>query len=687
MATLRKTTIDYMVIAISPILVTCMVGSLALFLSTIFHPSPFETRINFVIIFYSIAIVGIARISIEEGRDKSVLYAIPLALVTFIAFSVFNPVDGPLFYLAPLVRIGIIAITWWSAHKLTWDSTVIFDHDDSSGQGLLQKVGLDSDNRDPSDRESVNAATDNGATWFERWKVNRKKPHTPGVWVVYYSLAALPLFGLGQTFIPVGHSELRTFCFQLGCIYVGSGLGLLMTTSFLGLRRYLRHRDVEMPQAMAKMWLTVGSIMIGILMVGALILPRPGNGPSLEFLTDVFDSDDYETSEHAIGNDGFESGPNDNQSANENSEQPSAAGEQQGEGGKNSESSEQSGGAGEQSSESNAGREQGDEKRQQADESNAGREQGDEKGQQAGESDAGSEQGDGKGQQAGESNAGREQGDEKGQQGGDSHAGREQGDGKGQQVGESDAGSEQGDGKGQQAGESDAGSEQGDGKGQQVGESDAGSEQGDGQGQQAGEGGESQPEQNSVPESPPQSSSNSQILEKLGQFLTLLTWIVTGGVLLYFLYKNRTSLLQAVNEMWHGFWEWLSNLFSGTSDETVTEVTDTIEATVERPQPFETFNNPFEGTLKMSPREVIHYSFQALEAWAYEKGIERREDQTPNEFTREVAHNAQTIGTNIEQLGKLYSQEAYAPNSVASSHLAELQRFWSVLLTTPHTDG
>ena len=619
MATLRKTTIDYMVIAISPILVTCMVGSLALFLSTIFHPSPFETRINFVIIFYSIAIVGIARISIEEGRDKSVLYAIPLALVTFIAFSVFNPVDGPLFYLAPLVRIGIIAITWWSAHKLTWDSTVIFDHDDSSGQGLLQKVGLDSDNRDPSDRESVNAATDNGATWFERWKVNRKKPHTPGVWVVYYSLAALPLFGLGQTFIPVGHSELRTFCFQLGCIYVGSGLGLLMTTSFLGLRRYLRHRDVEMPQAMAKMWLTVGSIMIGILMVGALILPRPGNGPSLEFLTDVFDSDDYETSEHAIGNDGFESGPNDNQSANENSEQPSAAGEQQGEGGKNSESSEQSGGAGEQSSESNAGREQGDEKRQQADESNAGREQGDEKGQQAGESDAGSEQGDG--------------------------------------------------------------------KGQQVGESDAGSEQGDGQGQQAGEGGESQPEQNSVPESPPQSSSNSQILEKLGQFLTLLTWIVTGGVLLYFLYKNRTSLLQAVNEMWHGFWEWLSNLFSGTSDETVTEVTDTIEATVERPQPFETFNNPFEGTLKMSPREVIHYSFQALEAWAYEKGIERREDQTPNEFTREVAHNAQTIGTNIEQLGKLYSQEAYAPNSVASSHLAELQRFWSVLLTTPHTDG
>jgi hypothetical protein len=171
----------------------------------------------------------------------------------------------------------------------------------------------------------------------------------------------------------------------------------------------------------------------------------------------------------------------------------------------------------------------------------------------------------------------------------------------------------------------------------------------------------------------------------MGKFLSLLIWIVTGIALLYFLYKNRTSLLKAASEMWHGFWEWLSNLFSGTSHETAAVATAASEKSAERPQPFASFNNPFQGTLKMSPREVVHYSFQALEAWAYEKGIERREDQTPNEFTREVAYNAKTIGSNIEQLGKLYSQEAYAPNSVASSHLPELQAFWSVLLTTPPT--
>jgi len=628
MAALKKTTIDYMVIAISPILVACMVASLALFLSAVFHPSPFESRINAVIIYYSIATVGIARISIEEGKDRAVLYAIPLAIVTFIAFSIFNPANGPLFYLAPLVHIGIIAITWWSAHKLTWDSTVIFDRDDSSGQGLLQKIGLDSDTRDPSDREAKEVAINKEGTWFERWQINRKKPHTPGVWVVYYSLTALPLFGLGQIFIQVGHQELRTFCFQLGCIYVGSGLGLLMTTSFLGLRRYLRHRDVEMPQAMATMWLSVGSIMIVILMISALILPRPGNGPSLKFLTDAFNGDDYDTSEHAIGNDGFESGPNGNQSSNENSVQ----------GGSNAE----------QSGESNQGNKQ---------------DQGD--GQQSGESNQDDKQGQGDGQQSGESNQGNKQGQRDGQQSGESNQDDKQDQGDDQQSGESNQGNKQGQGDGQQSGES--------------------GKDGEGTGQQQGEDGESSSEQKSAQSPQSQSTSNSKTLENLGHFLTLLIWIAAGGALLYFIFKNRRSLLKAVSEMWHGFWEWLRNLFSGTTKETGPVTTEAFETMTKRPQPFATFKNPFQGTLNMSPREVIHYSFQALEAWAYEKGIERREDQTPNEFTREVAHNAQTIGTNIEQLGKLYSQEAYAPNSVASSHLPTLQTFWSVLLTTPRT--
>ncbi len=58
-------------------------------------------------------------------------------------------------------------------------------------------------------------------------------------------------------------------------VYLGSGLGLLLTTSFLGLRRYLRQRKVPMPKAIAGAWLTTGALLIAALLLGGAFLPRP----------------------------------------------------------------------------------------------------------------------------------------------------------------------------------------------------------------------------------------------------------------------------------------------------------------------------------------------------------------------------------------------------------------------------
>src|SRR5262249_28173496 len=115
-------------------------------------------------------------------------------------------------------------------------------------------------------------------TWwqrYQRYRAERKKRHTPGVWVVYFSLAALPLFGLGQSLIPVEHEGRRRYAFWLLTLYVGSGLGLLLTTCFLGLRRYLRQRQVKMPAALAGVWLTVGGVLIVLLLLVGAVLPRP----------------------------------------------------------------------------------------------------------------------------------------------------------------------------------------------------------------------------------------------------------------------------------------------------------------------------------------------------------------------------------------------------------------------------
>src|SRR5262249_50749057 len=114
--------------------------------------------------------------------------------------------------------------------------------------------------------------------WLERYRRYREKrdqKRTPGVWVIYFSLAALPIFGLGQSLIPVGGEGRRRYRFWLMVVYVGSGLGLLLTTTFLGLRTYLRRRKLQMPAAMTGVWLTVGGTLIALLLVGGALLPRP----------------------------------------------------------------------------------------------------------------------------------------------------------------------------------------------------------------------------------------------------------------------------------------------------------------------------------------------------------------------------------------------------------------------------
>src|SRR5262249_53742643 len=54
-----------------------------------------------------------------------------------------------------------------------------------------------------------------------------------------------------------------------------SGLGLLLTTSFLGLRRYLRQRNLQMPAAMTGAWLTVGGFLVAAFLLVGAFLPRP----------------------------------------------------------------------------------------------------------------------------------------------------------------------------------------------------------------------------------------------------------------------------------------------------------------------------------------------------------------------------------------------------------------------------
>jgi hypothetical protein len=307
-----KTLADYVAIAISPALIMAMVGSFVFFLLEIGYAGEYAARLRWTLFWFVLASVLISRIAIEQGSDYAAVYGAGLAIATAMFTQRFVG--------SVLGVWALLAIIWWCVSKLTWDCTLIDEEEDASGEGLLQSAGLDErpdqENEDspavlsekPPDSGTISpkrrAPTPVPLPWWKRWWIagrrSKSRPHAPGVWVVYFSLAALPIFGLGQLLISSGDTASRRFGFGLLCVYVASALGLLLTTSFLGLRRYLRQRHLQMPAAMAGAWMGLGTSLAIVILLLCVLLPRPNAAYSLTALIDKIGSPSPPASEQAI---------------------------------------------------------------------------------------------------------------------------------------------------------------------------------------------------------------------------------------------------------------------------------------------------------------------------------------------------------------------------------------------------
>ena len=111
-----------------------MVGSLMYFLASVCYAGRYDTRVYWILACYTVAIVLITRISMEDGQDRAAVFGLALAMAVALAVMRFSNAWFPLWIL--------LGVVWWSAHKLTWDCTLIDEDQDSSGQGLLQLVPI-----------------------------------------------------------------------------------------------------------------------------------------------------------------------------------------------------------------------------------------------------------------------------------------------------------------------------------------------------------------------------------------------------------------------------------------------------------------------------------------------------------------------------------------------------------------
>lgn len=289
---------DYAVTALSPVLIMLMVGSLVFFLVEALYAGKYSGKLLYTLFFFVFGAVLVARISIQADAARASVYGLLLGVVTYIAILSYveYPGGGWLASFGWLVNLGLMVLIWFCAHKLTWDCTHIDEKRKGAGRGLLSAAGLDADrgsgkpDRPPSGgrqppessrtKKKKKPRPDSRLWgWIEKYQKHREQrrtaPHTPGVWVIYFALAALPLFALGQSLIDPGDDKRRQATFLQMLVYVGSALALLVTTSLLGLRRYLRQRKARIPGTMTASWLGFGAVVIVAFLVLGALLPRP----------------------------------------------------------------------------------------------------------------------------------------------------------------------------------------------------------------------------------------------------------------------------------------------------------------------------------------------------------------------------------------------------------------------------
>lgn len=643
---LHPTLADYVAIAINPVLVMGLVGSLVYFLLELLYRGNYPDRLQFSLTMFVLAIVLISRISLEDGFEHAAPYGIALAVVVGLALNRFIDYrGGPWASFGWLVNWGLMALTWWCAHKLTQDTTGIDEREEAAGEGLLQTVGLESAGEQPRSQPAEKAAAVEkraaDATPIEPGESgapgtpSAKKKHPPGFWVVYFSLASLPIFGIGQLFIPASKTASRRYVFLLLVVYVACGLGLLLTTSFLSLRRYLRQRYLEMPPLTAGTWLSTGGVLIVILLVLVAVLPRPNPEYGISALPPELGGHNRASSPLAVGREGAKDKAAQQGAGVDHAPQPSPEKTAHSSGsdprqtfGSNDKRAASSGGQ----EKSSAANSQGTSSQQDSPDAKKGRQKGEN-------------------QQSG-NNAGQAK----------NSTGQDKGAGRSKHA--------QGDDK--SPGNNSERQAKDEPRARREPPSDRGQPQ------------PARPptEERATESARPALSSAADWggwLAELAKWLVYAAFLAAAG---YGACRQREKLLagcQAAVAAWHDFWErWIGRTPARSQPAAAAAE---VARPAARRRAFAEFIDPFAAGTAMSysPQELARYTFAALEAWAGEQGCPRGADETPHEFAARLSVHYEPLRSAAGTLADYYCRAVYSTNPLPAAARGQLSAVWRQL--------
>jgi hypothetical protein len=645
----QKTLADYLVIAISPTVIMLLVGSLAFFLIQVFYRGETVYGARWLMFWFVLAIVLVSRVGIEQGKGHARVYGAALAIATwfYLAYTLRTPVFGAI----------LLAVIWWCAHQLTVDCTLISEDEDASGEGVLQGLWRNLEKSlvppEPELKPPPLSPLDRLVAADLARRRAKNSPRSPGRSVVYFSLAALPLFGIGQLFLPTDDPHARRTGFVFLALYLGAALSLLVTTSFLGLRRYLRQRSVEMPASVTLGWIKFGVLLVGGVLLLALILPRPGANNTWKTLTYRIEHKEHKASDYALpfNPPGEGEGTPTDQPIERN--RPGI------------DSRKAPAGGGSQST-----------RNDNRNPSNS-RNQSDRPASDGNGSGAGNQGSDGQGNPSGDGsrsddnnrtsekktirlkdvvpNSGADQPNEKEQPAGGGGTGEPNGNGPGGQV-ISDNQS-QGSNKGAKE------SQRNEQKQQKPTIADnKAPEQPEPQ----------QPENTSQTPKPP-----SQLLSKL---LRVLVILALAALFIWLLVRYRKVIAEMIRTFIAAVREFFRKFFNFRRRKSAPEAEES-PSPAPTLEPFAAYENPFvTGKDKTWPPErLLFYTYEAVQAWAKEQGIEMKPQQTPREFCRELIERFPDFGPELEQFSFYYGHAAFAKRLPDDFETESLRRLWQYL--------
>src|SRR5207302_8131054 len=139
-------------------------------------------------------------------------------------------------------------------------------------------------------------------------------------------------------------------------------------------------------------------------------------------------------------------------------------------------------------------------------------------------------------------------------------------------------------------------------------------------------------------------------------------YTILALVVLFYLLGNGLKFLANFTNCAKRLLAWCAGLFGGRKSQADSEAGAGKREKVARPRPFAAFRNPFEdGTAaQLAPEEVVRYSFEALESWAWERGYGRQPQETPLEFAERVAIEVPALEAEARGVAGLYARAAYA---------------------------